>query len=512
MTDDANVPIMPPSPEIGDQRVTDIIDGATFIERSRVSFALGPLQREAKDTGNAELEATVRLEGNIWLFFADAKTFNDAQPHLRGWLFPNDVPYLQRRAAETPNLCARARYLLAIASISHRKDDGAAAADAYLDAIEFYLSGNFGHDAEPFHALIRLFPIARLLSRRYDRGARFVGLARTFLTEERVTFSHAKSAVLDDVVSDKGMKRDDLAQLRDMSIELLENVAGGDEHDIKRLANVGRRLADRLAEPYRGWNEAEASALESRLDLGVHPLVMSTIGTRLLYLYNQLGDHKKLIATRDRMRGARREETYETVTLENDAWGPEVVRLRELTQTMVRDVGPTTTIEYLATTKALMPSVAEVQQSIDEMNADGIGAFTKLASQQHVYGERLISTDHHEFAETYDHSWKWIAVRRFAVMFTELCQSGELSIDRLEAFLSASWLSMEEHISYGGQAEMPNDVIELLRGPLNSLIDLTCGDAREEQLVLAIDSLTLRMEAVFRNLHGSSARWTRVRM
>ena len=194
-------PAPPRSPTVGDARVWQLIDDATAVADVSAKAALGALQRQAQESGDDELAATVRVEGNVFFAFEDGPAFERFQSQLATMVFAADVPYLRCRAAATQSLRARARYLHAIAAVSKRNDDGLAAADAYLDVIATFRQQDWTGNAEAFHTLIDTFPLALVMSRRYGPADRFRAEAIAFLTDARPHFGHAKSRILANVVA-----------------------------------------------------------------------------------------------------------------------------------------------------------------------------------------------------------------------------------------------------------------------------------------------------------------------
>jgi hypothetical protein len=494
-------PTPPRSPAVGDARVWQVIDEASAVADFSAKSALGALQRQAQEYGDDELGATVRVEGNILFAFGDGPAFERFQPHLATMVFAADMPYLRSRAAATKSLRARARYLHAIAAVSKRIDDGRAAADAYLDVIAAYRQQDWTDNAEAFHTLIDTFPLALVMSRRYGAADRLRAEAIAFLTDARPHFAHAKSGVLAGVVAEKKLfGRDELLQLRDVSLSLLQDVAGGTEQDIVALAEVGRRLADRIGEPALPWFRAEADALEWRIAHAGHPLLVETIGTRLLHVYARLADDEKRKDTVRRMREARGQQEYQSFSAQPDGWAEEVERLQTEARRLVRDQGPLSLLRLCATSPHLIPAVDEVREHLEQMERDGVGVWRKIASTVVTAGERTIAYDQSEFDEQYSIWWMFCSVGRFASLIGEAIASGDITLEHLARFFSASWIAREENISYGGDMRMPNDLMPLLIAPLKLYVNLGTNDVDGDLLIPALDSLVLRMEAVLRKL------------
>src|ERR1700681_4263380 len=112
-------PAAPPSPSAEIARLSAVMDAATAVGRYNMRSELGRLQREAAESQDRELAAAVRVEGNAYLIFETAESFEQYQETLPTLLFSDDLPYFRARA-RTPNLLVRARYLDAIAASSER--------------------------------------------------------------------------------------------------------------------------------------------------------------------------------------------------------------------------------------------------------------------------------------------------------------------------------------------------------------------------------------------------------
>jgi hypothetical protein len=78
--------------------------------------------------------------------------------------------------------------------------------------------------------------------------------------------------------------------------------------------------------------------------------------------------------------------------------------------------------------------------------------------------------------------------------------SGEIRLEDLERHLQESWIGREEDVSYGGGAKMPNDLVRLLAAGLRLYVQLHTEQTDEDSIIPALDTFTLRIEAVIRKL------------
>jgi len=267
---------------------------------------------------------------------------------------------------------------------------------------------------------------------------------------------------------------------------------------MQAFADVGRRLANRIGEPRRAWDEKEAEAIAARLSYGgLHPFLVETHGTRLRRLYQLLGKEGSRRANEERMNAARSQQEFHEFSGQPDGWNEQVQYLQERAAVLLKEYGPTETLALISKTSHLLPSVSEVRNHIDKMHAEGIGTFRQLASVVASAGDRIISHEGNEFVESYDMRWIFEAVVPFGVLMSELVSAGNLRLEHFQKFLESSWMGHEENISYGGGEKMPNDLVRLLVANLRVYVGLRTD---ELQRVSLIDSLTLRFEAIFRKL------------
>jgi|GEM_PF-4900297 len=461
---------------------------------------LGRLQREAAESQDRELAAAVRVEGNAYLIFETAESFEQYQETLPTLLFSDDLPYFRARA-RTPNLLVRARYLHAIAAISKRKDDGRAAADAYLDAIDFYHAQPTEKNGEAFAALRILFPMAGLMSRRYGVADRYKSLATAFITDARPHFAALRGRVLIAAVSDKAaFKSDDLAVLRNAALNLFGALAGNDTDLIVELGAAVSKMLGRLGDSPDVVMRAEANALEQNITLNSQPLNVEMVGSRLIHLYGRLKDVEARQRIVERMRAARAQQEFQVFGGQPEGWSEEIERLRAEAARLARDYGSFAFLSLIGGSRQFIPSVKDVQDQVERLEAEGIGMFRQLVQVVVSHGERIVGHESSPFDEQYGIYWQFLAVGRAAVMLGELLISGDVTLEHLQAFLSQSWIARDEHIPYGGGEEMPNDLVWLLRAPLRLYVGANTGEFAGDVLVPALDSLTLRIEAVLRKL------------
>ena len=318
---------------------------------------------------------------------------------------------------------------------------------------------------------------------------------------------HVKSKIFIRAIDESWLTREEAAKLRDFSLGMPEAVSGGDDGEITAVAAAGMRLADRLGESRRPWQAAEARALEAKLVYNPHPILAEVVGTKLLRLYQLLGDDDKRQGVISRMGEAREHAEYQTFSFKPEGLDLAIKEWQERAGAMVAEHGPLWMLVWLSANRELLPSITRLKVHMDEMAAKGIGLFRQFATTIISGNERLLARDgvgngtsNQEFNEQYGIFWQFTSVLPFEIFMTELIRSGELRPEHFEELLSESWMGREEDVAYGGGATMPNDLVELLMINLRSYCALLKGEVPSESLVLILDSLVLKFEAILRKL------------
>jgi hypothetical protein len=345
--------------------------------------------------------------------------------------------------------------------------------------------------AEAFNELVDLYPMAFRLSRRARALNRVLDEAIRFIASDSEKFVHAKTRVFRSVMADVRLEESAARRLQDPSLVIVLGARGGDPGEIVATAEAGRRLADRLGEEHTPWLEAEARALEAKLEYNQHPMLVQMIGTRLLRIYQLLGDDARLSATIERNRTAAANMEYQTVTFGLDDEGASEDAYRELARAVYAERGPAGALAAIASGRTF-PEVSAVRANVERLEAEGVGTFRNLAHTIVSADERIIAEDppDRQFDEQYDIAWT-LTAQISGMMLEEFLKSG-LTLYDVEAFLRGSWLASDE----GG--EEPNDLVDLLMPCLR--LYLTVLDDDHEMRVPARDSLVMRFESLVRKL------------
>ncbi len=478
-----------------DDRITRLIDNGVGLNTFNVLRELNAIATTAREN-DPSLERAAHCEANVLTIFEDANSLSRFGPDLQHYLNETDIPYLRERAAATADPRARARYTHAIVKMTNRHDDGNAAVDAAIDALRTARSSSETgtKSAEDFHTLVDVYPLAFRLARRFRATERLLEEGIAFLGEADSPFVHAQTRLFSLIIAEVRFTDDHAHRMRDASIRLIYD-AGGEHGDVISVATSARRLADRLGEPHQPWLEAEAKALEARLEYNQHPLLVQMLCNRLLRIYQILGDEPRSTATIARGRAASADMEYTVVSVELEGAEESEATYRAHAREVYAKYGPFGALAWLAT-NALFPKVKDVQRAMADLEAKGIGTFRKIATTLVSADERLIAQDppNYAFDEQYSIAWR-LAVQANAMYLEEFFNAG-LRLNHIVEFLRASWFGADENRT--DAAIVPNDLVDLLRPPLRLFFDVLDGD--DELRIPALDSLALRFEAVLRKL------------
>ena len=485
-----------PAPRQED-RITRLIDDGVGLNIFNALRELGMIASAARDNGDLPLERAAHCEANVLTIFEDANSLSRFGPNLQHYLNQTDIPYLRERAAATADARARARYAHAIVKITNRHDDGNTAVDAAIESLSTARSSSetSAKRAENFHTLVDVYPLAFRLARRFRAIDRLLEEAIVFLNEAGSPFVHAQTRLFSLIINEVRFTDDQARRMRDASIRLIYD-ARGEHGDVVTVATSGRRLADRLGEPHALWLEAEAKALEARLEYKQHPMLVQIVCTRLLRIYQLLGDEPRATVTIARARAASADMEYTVVSIDLEGAEESEAMYRAHAREVYAKYGPFGALAWLAT-NALFPGLKDVEHSIDDLEARGIGTFRKIATTLVSADERLIAQDppNYAFDEQYNIAWR-LAVQTNAMCLEEFLDAG-LTLNHIDEFLRASWLGANER-SMAAPPIVANDLVDLLRPSLRLFLDVLDGD--NELRIPALDSLVLRFEAVLRKL------------
>ncbi len=476
-----------------DDRVSLVADSATFLTRFDVHRAFSEVQADAQAAGDHGLANAARVEINILVVFEAERSITRFGADLRQFVFATDIDYLRERAHSSPNLPARARYLHAVATLTNRQDDANAAVDALLSALRSarLVQGDSTAVANAFNELCDLYPLAFRLARRARALPRVLHQAIEFIACEAETYVHAKTRVFRMIMADYHLDDTNARRLRDPSLELLFAARGGDHGEIEAAAQAGRRLAERLGESHVPWLEAEASALEDKLQYNQHPMLVQMVGNRLLRIYGLLGDETRMSAAIQRNRTAAASVEYQTIHFTLDDDGTSEEQYRTCARRVYAQNGSAGALAAIAA-GPIVPTVSAVRANVEQLSAQGVGVYRQIAQIIVSADERVIAENppDQEFDEQYDIAWT-IAAQVHGFMFEEFLAAG-LTLDEMESFLRGSWMGREEGI------DEPNDLVDLLV-PCFRLY-LAVLDDDHWMRIPAIDSLAMRFESVVRKL------------
>jgi hypothetical protein len=485
----ADAPIAPQ----GTPDLAKLIDEAGSLNHFDVERELHALQATAAAEENVGLASAVRCEANVYSIFRDENTLMRHGENITAYLYPTDIPYLRERAAATPNLPARARYLHAIVSLTKRQDDGRAAVDAMIDALREARSIiDLALTAEPFHALVDLYPLAFALGRRFRYTDPILDEAIAFLDDPDSPYLYAKTRVFVLIVRKVRFSDAHAQRLRPASLHLPAEAYGDSRGEVMTVAAAARSLADRLGEPQAAWLEAEAAGLEAKIRYNQHPMLVQMVAQRLLRIYQLLGDEARALSAIERGRTASAAMEYSTITVELDGAEESERIYRGHAKKIYAKLGPLGSLAWLATND-VFPKVDAVRATMADMEAKGIGSFRKIATTYVSADERVLAEDppNYAFDEQYDIAWT-LAVKANALFLDEFFGAG-LSLADVNELLCGSWFAFASESD-----PLVDDLVALLIPPLRLLFAVLNGD--DELRIPALDSLVMRVETMLRKL------------
>jgi len=480
----------PCTPE-GSPDLAKLMDDAGILDHFDIERTLHALQTAATAEENVGLASAVRCEANVYSIFRDEGTFKRHADGIASYLYATDLPYLRERAAATPNPLARARYLHATVSLTKRQDDGRAAVDAMIAALRTARSvTDPAFQAEAFHELIGLYPLAFALGSRYRYTDPILDEAIEFLDGPDSPYINAKTRLFILIVRKVRFSDTYARRLRSASLRLPAEAYG--DGAVSTVAAAARSLADRLGEPHTAWLEAEAAGHEAKLRYNQHPMLVQMVAQRLVRIYQLLGDETRALSAIERGRSAGAAIEYTTVTVEIDDAEESERIYRDNAKKIYAKLGPLGSLAWLATNK-IFPKVDAVRTSMTAMEAKGIVSFRKIATTYVSADERVLAEDppSHAFDEQYDIAWT-LAVNANALFLDEFLAAG-LTLNDVNEFLCGSWFASEIGDGLAG-----NDLLALLIPPLRLLFAVFERD--DELRIPALDSLVMRVETMLRKL------------
>jgi hypothetical protein len=484
-----------------------LIDLAIFLDQLPpsqeriVRWRLGATKQAAEAANDAILVQAIDAEGNAYLFFGDADSLAAAVVNIRTYFNDAMIEYLRQRRDATPALVLRARYSHVVAAYTRRHDEGLRAVDAYVEAVDHYRGIERDAPIEALHALEKLIPLMVAIGRKYRARDRVLP---SLIASVQTTNAYLRKRILELIVGDAATPRDALESLRDDTLRTIRGLRGAMElSDIQAMAELGIRLDARLGRTDRAhWLRPLVEVYrEIILESAAHPTNKEQAAQRAAIIFQELGD----AAGRAEMIRLQREYAgrgleYHTFSQTLDETGEMAVFIRTTVDQAFEEGGALRVLGYLGSTADIMPTMKTARSSLRNLEEQGVGVFSQFATtlaraaDKRVVGHGAPGEENRERSlwEHFGYGWVYTTYA-MAVAAQEMIANGSVTVDDFISLLRQTWIGAKEDTQ-------PNDLVALLAAPLRTYVGLMTSTQHDDAMVVTIDSLTLRFEAVFRKL------------
>lgn len=480
--------------------LTDFVDGLLPTRDVLMRTRLGHAMRAAEAADDVALGNAINAEVNAFLFFGDTDSLVAAMIQIRTCFDDAMIDYLRGRRDATSEPRLRARYAHVIAAYTNRHDEGLRAVDAYVVAVDHYQDVERNAPREGLRALHTLLPLMIASARRYRARNRVLP---SVMASVRTTNPYLRKMILQLVIDDREMTPSDLAPLRDDVFRTIRELRGAMElADIHAMAELGIRLDARLGRTDRGpWQHTLADVYREIIDSVAHPLVKEQAAQRAALIFQELGD----AAGRAEMIRLQREYAgkgleYHSLSQPIDESGEMSECVRNALDEAFEKGGALRVLGCLGWSPDIMPKLRHARDSLDEMAEKGIGVFSQLATTIARAADKRVIAHGDPGQENLERTlwdqfgYGWVLTTYImSVAAQAMMSNGSVTVEHIVAFLRQTWIGAKED-------DQPNDLVALLAAPLRTYVGLVMNQQHDDALVVTIDSLTLRFEAVFRKL------------
>lgn len=484
--------------------ITSVAELANVIDRLGPDHVLdahaelGRAHAAAQEGSDLELQSAIRAEGAVLELFAHANNLHVAVAERKSAFTKSDLEYIERRRVETPRANMRARYGHALAWATKRFDIGQEAAQAYVDAVEEAVASSDPIERE--RALRHLAPLTMELGKRYRKLPQAVAALSRAIESARAVL---RLQILRLLVPEPKLDRAQRERLREPLLTTIADLAGTSLLDsMVEAARLGIRLDAKLgnADP-SAWHRALLDGLKRTISAGEHPLLRERAAQQATLVLQTLGadeERAEMIATlRELATGALPESSHSEPI---DADGAFAVAIRASLDTRLPEFGEIGLLAYLGLSSEFMPRVQHAREALAKQRAAGIGVFRQFATtvvrarDNRVvgHGDPGQENEGRALAEQFGYGciYAWYAMD---VATRHVIANGTVRREHFAMLLVQSWIGVEEK-------NVKNDLVPLLLAPLATYIDVLTGVQPQEALIPAVDSLTMRFEAVLRKL------------
>jgi len=466
-----------------------------------IRWRLGPAKGAAEAAQDTTLVQAIDAESNAYLFFGDADSLAAAVVSIRTYFNDAIIEYLRQRREATPAPGLRARYGHVIAAYTRRHDEGLRAVDAYVEAVDHYRGIEPDAPVEALHALANLIPLMVAAGRKYRARDRVLP---SLIASAQTTNPYLRKTILELIVGDAATSRDVLESLRDHTLRTIRDLRGAMElSDVQAMAELGIRLDARLGRTDRAhWLRPLAEVYrEIILESAAHPINKEQAAQRAAIIFQELGD----AAGRAEMIRLQREYAgqgleYHTFSQTLDETGEMAVFIRTTVDQAFEEGGALRVLGYLGSTADIMPTKENGRSSLRNLEEQGIGVFVQFATtlaraaDKRVVGHGAPGEENRERSLWEHFGYGWVHTTYAMTVATQaMIANGSVRVDDFISLLRQTWIGAKED-------HEPNDLVALLAAPLRTYVGLMTNTQYDDAMVVTIDSLTLRFEAVFRKL------------
>lgn len=476
-------------------RVLDHVSVDQFFE---AHAALGPAFAAAQEASDHELQIAIRAEGAVLELFTHANNLRMTVADRNALFTKDELDYLERRRRESQGVNARARYGHALAWATKRFDIGQETAQAYVDAVNAAIA--FADPIERERALRHLAPLAMELGKRYRKLPEAVTALMHAAQSARAVL---RLQILRLLVPEPKIEREQLEELRAPLLVTIAELAGTSLLDsMVEAARLGARLDAKLgnADPSE-WNRALLEGLKRTIAAGEHPLLREQAAQQAALVLQALGaedERAEMIALQRELAVNGLPTFSHSEPIDSDGTFAEAVR--DSLETRLPDFGEIGVLAYLGLTMQFMPRMQHARDALAMQQAQGIGVFRQFATTMvRARDNRVIGHgdpgDENEaraLVEQFGYGciYAWYAMD---VAARHIIANGIVRREHFEILLAQTWIGEEE-------PNVQNDLAPMLLAPIAIYIDVVAGLQSREVLIPAIDSLTMRFEAVLRKL------------
>lgn len=299
------------------------------------------------------------------------------------------------------------------------------------------------------------------------------------------------------------LERDDRLRLREPLFRIISALGGTSLLDrMTDAARLGIRLDAKLGRTDASpWNDALLEGLKKTISGGEHTLLREEAAQQAAFILQKLGlveERAAMIPTQRELAQLNRPTWSHSESIDEDGTVADFVRT-DLDRYLAQS-GEMGVLTYLGLSASIMPKMENARNSLQQQFADGIGVFRQIfkttvrSRDDRVIGHASVGGENMDRALTeqfgYGCIYAWYAMD---VAAHYLISNGTVRHEHFDMLLKQTWINIEE-------TGRSNDLVFLLSVPLEGYIDVVTGERKASSLILTIDSLTMRLEAVLRKL------------